>query len=85
MSIVNTIEQFVVSLTGFETAVRNINEKEIERQTVSAGKTTVKYSAEEEVIELTVDVARDYLLMQEKTVRQSLKNYPISPPENLTD
>ena len=82
MSIVNTIEQFVVSLTGFETAVRNINEKEIERRTVSAGKTTVKYSAEEEVIELTVDVARIIYLCK-KNGKTELKNYPISPARKL--
>ncbi len=73
MSIVNTIEQFVISLTGFETAVRNINEKEIERQTVSAGKTTVKYSAEEEVIELTVDVAAGLFTYARKNGKTELK------------
>ena len=54
--IVNSIAEFAVSFTEFKTAAKSISEKEVERQTASAGKTNAKYSAEEELIDSTVDV-----------------------------
>jgi hypothetical protein len=73
MSIVNTIAQFVISLTDFGTTVGKISQKEVERQTVSTGKTTAKYSAEEELIDLTIDVAAGLFTYSRKNNKPEMK------------
>jgi hypothetical protein len=70
---VNTVVQFVLSLTTFETAVQNIKDKEKERQTASTGKTDAKHIAEEDLISLTANIAAGLFAYARKTNKPELK------------
>lgn len=55
--VVSLIAKFTQVFAEFENEVANIKQKEIERQSVTAGKTESKYSAEDELIDIAVKVA----------------------------
>ena len=89
MAIVNTIVQFVQSLLGFENAVKEINDKEEERQTVASGKTEVKHSAQKILIVKTVEVAAGLFTYAKKNnlieikKLSDLKDYTLGKLKNI--
>jgi hypothetical protein len=88
-AIVVSIVQFGQSLLGFKSIVKDINDKEGERQTVASGKTEVKQSAQKTMIVKTVEVAAGLFtyakkngLIEVKTLAD-VKDYKLRQMKNV--
>ena len=69
----NSIAEFPLSLTQFESTVQEIKAKEVVRQGAAAGKTDVKYLAEEALIQSAVGVASSLFAYAKKRGLTELK------------